>query len=181
MSSKQQNGSTFEPTTDIITPDDPLWEAIQDISFLGYRTSHHLRDHGFETVGDVWEADLSELTEVPRIGCERACAMKVQLGDLTGIPAVGPVKRERLNQAGITGQNAGQFTVEQLSSLPQITEEVAEQIIYYSAGPSTDGMGNPALEEDEDGLEQLVEQMTQEDQPDDRVTEESPSQLFSDD
>lgn len=126
--------SMTQPEQDEQSLDRAVWKVFEGADFIGYRTTHLLRDAGFETVEDIYTSPVLELTYIDGIDEQLAKRMKIHVGDLTAIDRVGTQRASILLSFGVDPQKIEQYTVDELAQLPSIGEPIAERILAVANG-----------------------------------------------
>lgn len=107
----------------------PLWQALENAHFVGYQTSHRLRDQGYETVADLHSATVFELVEIDGIAEPKAKRMKLHLGDLSVIDALGATRISMLEDNGFDPARADEYSVHEIADIPTMGRATAVRLL----------------------------------------------------
>ncbi|GGN92291.1 helix-hairpin-helix domain-containing protein [Haloarcula pellucida] len=102
-------------------------DDLTRIMHVGDATARNLRQHGFETVADVREADREALVDVPRIGEQRV--EDIQLGATHVGLEMGVDMARRLDREGFeTAADIREATVSELTEVRGVGQVTAKEI-----------------------------------------------------
>ncbi|KXA89490.1 hypothetical protein AKJ62_03050 [candidate division MSBL1 archaeon SCGC-AAA259D14] len=113
-------------------------KKLTELPGVGGDTAREIVKNGYTSFEDLAKASVEELTEIPKVG--RKGAEKIHrhaenkaVKDLEDLPGVGGETAMEMRKHGFTAmRSVSESSIEELSNIPNIGEEGAEDILEYA-------------------------------------------------